>query len=180
MGYSKQNLLLHSLIGLLIGLLLVALASACSISYKFTGASINYETTKTFSIADFDNRAPLVYPPTSQVLTETLRALYKRQTRLEEVSQDGDFSIEGAIIGYDLAPVAVQEDAFASKTRFTLTVQITFENAAQPKKNFQRRSFSANTEFDSSSLFSSVQDDLLKELAEDIAGQIFNATAEDW
>ena len=36
----------------IITMLLVVLSS-CSISYKFNGASINYDTTKTISIANF-------------------------------------------------------------------------------------------------------------------------------
>lgn len=153
--------------------------SGCRISYRFTGASIDYDQTKTFSVADFVNRAALVYPPAAPLFTEQLRQLYKRQTRLEEIRSDGDFAIEGEIVGYDLAPIAVQEDAFASMTRFTLTVSVHFENKANPKKSFTR-TFSAYTEFDSSSLFSAVQDDLLRQLSEDITKQIFNATAEDW
>ena len=98
---------------------------------------------------------------------------------MEEIRSDGDFALEGEIVGYDLAPIAVQEDAFASMTRFTLTVSVHFENKANPKKSFTR-TFSAYTEFDSSSLFSAVQDDLLRQLSEDITKQIFNATAEDW
>lgn len=158
----------------------LALLSGCSISYKFTGASIDYATTKTFSIGEFLNQAPLVYPPASQVFTEELRKLFKRQTRLEEASSDGDFALEGAIVGYDLAPVAVQEDAFSAMTRFTLTVRVDFENCANPKKSFASRTFSASTDFDSGNMFSNVQDALLKQLVEDITLQIFNATAEDW
>ena len=139
--------------------LLLALSS-CRISYKFTGTSIDYDQTKTVSISE-------------------LRELFRRQTRLEEVAQAGDFSIEGAIVGYELTPVAVQDDAFASMTRFTMTVSVHFENNANPKKNFDK-TFSAYTEFDSSSLFSQVQDDLVRQLTDDITKQIFNATAEDW
>ncbi len=160
-------------------LLSIFLLTACSISYKFTGASIDYSTTKTVSIAPFDNQAPLVYPPLSQSFTEALRELFRNQTRLEEVRQNGDFAIEGSITAYDLAPVAVQENAFAAITRFTMTVSVRFENAANPKKSFNR-SFSAYADFDSSSLFSDVQDELVRQLTEDITKQIFNATAEDW
>lgn len=158
---------------------LLFMLSSCRISYKFTGTSIDYDQTKTVSISEFINQAPLVYPPLSQTFTEALRELFRRQTRLEEVAQAGDFSIEGAIVGYELTPVAVQDDAFASMTRFTMTVSVHFENNANPKKNFDK-TFSAYTEFDSSSLFSQVQDDLVRQLTDDITKQIFNATAEDW
>lgn len=169
----------HSAIRCLGLLCLLSSLSACSISYKFTGTSIDYTQTKTVSISEFVNQAPLVYPPLSQTFTEALRELFRRQTRLEEVAQAGDFTLEGAIVGYDLTPVAVQEDAFASMTRFTMSVSVHFENNANPKKNFDR-TFSAYTEFDSSSLFSQVQDDLVRQLTEDITKQIFNATAENW
>ena len=65
--------------------LLLALSS-CRISYKFTGTSIDYDQTKTVSISEFINQAPLVYPPLSQTFTEALRELFRRQTRLEEVA----------------------------------------------------------------------------------------------
>ena len=81
-----------------LGVFSVLLAlSSCRISYKFTGTSIDYDQTKTVSISEFINQAPLVYPPLSQTFTEALRELFRRQTRLEEVAQAGDFSIEGAI-----------------------------------------------------------------------------------
>ena len=52
----------------LIGLIV----TACSISYKFNGASIDYTKVKTITIKDFPNQAPLVYPPLSQKFTEAL------------------------------------------------------------------------------------------------------------
>ena len=63
----------------LIGLIV----TACSISYKFNGASIDYTKVKTITIKDFPNQAPLVYPPLSQKFTEALKDIYIRQTRLQ-------------------------------------------------------------------------------------------------
>ena len=55
----------------------VAMFSACTISYKFNGASIDYTKIKSISIKDFPNQAPLVYPPLSQMFTEALKDLDK-------------------------------------------------------------------------------------------------------
>lgn len=41
---------------------LTVLATACSISYKFNGASIDYTKVKTITIRDFTNQAPYVNP----------------------------------------------------------------------------------------------------------------------
>ena len=65
--------------------------SSCSISYKFNGANINYQTTHSISIADFPNNAPMVNPSLSNNLTEGIRDLYQRQTRLEGQSLWGTF-----------------------------------------------------------------------------------------
>ena len=62
------------------------LLNGCTISYKFNGASIDYSTTKTISIADFPNVAPLVYAPLSNNLSDGIRDLFQRQTRLEQVN----------------------------------------------------------------------------------------------
>ena len=49
--------------------ILLVILSSCSISYKFNGASINYETTKTISVANFPIKAALVYPPLEELFT---------------------------------------------------------------------------------------------------------------
>ena len=82
-------------------LVLFAMFSACTISYKFNGASIDYTKIKSISIKDFPNQAPLVYPPLSQMFTEALKDLYTRQTRLQIVRDNGDLDLEGEITGYD-------------------------------------------------------------------------------
>lgn len=46
---------------------LTVLATACSISYKFNGASIDYTKVKTITIRDFTNQAPYVTDPCAAV-----------------------------------------------------------------------------------------------------------------
>ena len=87
----------------IIAMLLVVLSS-CSISYKFNGASINYDTTKTISIANFPIKAALVYPPLEELFTNSLKNAYTRQTRLQIVNSNGDLQLEGEITNYDLTP----------------------------------------------------------------------------
>ena len=66
----------------LLALFLIVCTTACTISYKFNGASIDYNTTKTITINDFPIRAALVYPPLATTFNETLKDAYTRQTRL--------------------------------------------------------------------------------------------------
>ena len=80
---------------------------SCTISYKFNGASIDYNVTKTISIANFPIRAALVYPPLAAVFNNALQDIYTRQTRLSIVPRNGDLQVEGEITGYSLSPQAV-------------------------------------------------------------------------
>ena len=48
-------------------LLFVLLCSACSVSYKFNGASIDYETTKTIQIDNFPLRSAYVWAPMQSI-----------------------------------------------------------------------------------------------------------------
>jgi hypothetical protein len=95
------------------------------------------------------------------------------------VSANGDLDLEGEIVGYDLAPMAIKEDAYSSMTKLTMTVRIRFANRVNPDKDFEQ-SFSAYREFDSNLMLQDVQDALNEELVKEIADQIFNATVADW
>ena len=169
----EKNILLFCMI--LMGLLL----EGCSISYKFNGASIDYTKVKTITISDFPNQAPLVYAPLAQRLSEEIKDKYTRQTQLQLVSNNGDLSIEGEITGYDLTPMAVKEDAYASQTKLTLTINVRYSNRVNPDEDFEQ-SFSAYREFDSSQMLQTVQDELCAELMEELIDQIYNATVANW
>ena len=153
--------------------------SACSISYKFTGASIDYTKVKTITIQDFPNQAPLVYPQLSQLFTEGLKDIYVRQTRLEMVNNNGDLELEGEITGYDLSNTAVKEDAYASLTKLTVTVRVRYSNRVNPDEDFEQ-SFSAYREFDANTMLEQVQEELCTEIIEELVDQIYNATVANW
>ncbi|MBO5226008.1 MAG: LptE family protein [Parabacteroides sp.] len=168
---NAKKIWILSLIGLLV--------TACSISYKFNGASIDYTKVKTITIKDFPNQAPLVYPPLSQNFTEALKDIYTRQTRLQLVNNNGDLDLEGEITGYELTPMAVKEDAYASQTKLTITVRVRYSNRVNPDEDFEQ-SFSAYREFDANQMLQDVQDELCEEIVEELVDQIYNATVANW
>ena len=53
---------------------------SCAVSFKFNGTSIDYSKIKTISIAEFPNKATLVYPPVAIQLNEALQDIYRKQT----------------------------------------------------------------------------------------------------
>jgi len=164
---------------ILIAFLCVTTLTTCTISYSFTGTSIDYTRIRTISIADFPNMAEFVYSPLSNMFSEALRDKFIRQTRLEMLRTDGDLDIQGEITGYELMPMAIGTDALAAQTRLTLTVNVRFTNRVNPDEDFEKR-YSAFQVFDANQLLSDVQDALLDIMIEEIADQIFNDTVARW
>lgn len=158
--------------------IVVFVATACTVVYKFNGASIDYAKTRTVSIADFPIKAPLVYAPLSSAFTEGLRDIFQRQTRLRQVKQNGDLSFEGEITGYEFTPQAVKENAYASETRLTIRVRVKFTNSATGKQTDEQ--YSAFRDFPSTKMATEVQDQLIKEMVEELTDQIYNATVANW
>lgn len=153
---------------------------SCRISYKFNGASIDYSKIKTIDIRDFQNQALSVYPALAQVFNEHLKDYFTRNTKLRLVSnQPADLELEGEIVRYDLTPMAVKEDAYASETRLTMAVRIRFINNVNPQED-REETFSAYRDFSSNLMLTEVQDDLIDQLKKDIVDQIFNATLSNW
>ena len=65
-------------------LLLFAL-TACTVSYKFNGASIDYTKTKTIQIDNFPIRSAYVWAPMQSIFQNKLTDLYASQTKLKQV-----------------------------------------------------------------------------------------------
>lgn len=160
-------------------ILLLIILTSCTISYKFNGAAIDYNTTKTISVAEFPIRAALVYPPLGPAFNEALKDIYTRQTRLSMVKTGGDLQVEGEITGYDLSPQAVTEDAYASQTRLTISVKVRYTNTKNPNLNVDQ-TFRAYRDFSSSQMLTQVQDELIYQIVDELAELIFNATVGSW
>ena len=152
---------------------------SCLISFKFNGASIDYTKTKSIAIADFPNNAALVHPPLANDLSEGIRDIYTKQTRLTVNRRGGDLELEGEITGYDLTPMAVSADSYSSETKLTLTVKVRFTNNVNPEESFEK-TYSAYQNFDSSQLLNDVQDELCATMIKEIAENIYNDTVAKW
>lgn len=169
MAWMRKLLFLSSLL----------LLSNCSISYKFNGASINYDIIKTITIRNFPNQSPIQYPELESIFMEKLRNRYIQQTRLKLIDANGDLQLEGEIVGFDIAPMAVQADGYAAKTKLTITVRCRYSNRVKPDEDFEQ-TFTSFQEFDSNLLLSDVQYDLSQQITTEISDMIFNATVANW
>lgn len=157
---------------------LLTLLTACSISYKFTGTSINYDLIKSIQIDKLVNRAPYGWAPMEAMLNNKLQDVYANQTRLKLVKRAGDLHIAGEIVSYDQFNKGISADGYASQVQLRMTVNIRFENSKTNER--WEKQFSATSQYDSNQQLAAVQERLVTEMIKDICDQIFNATVADW
>ncbi len=153
--------------------------SSCIISYKFNGASIDYSKVKSISIADFPNNATLVYPQLSVDLSQGIRDIYQRQTRLEVLNKGGDMEVEGEITGYTITPMAIAADSYSAETKLTITIKVHFTNNSAPEESFDK-TYTAYQTFDSSQMLTDVQEELCAIMITELAENIYNDTVARW
>ncbi len=157
----------------------VVTLSSCMISYRFNGASIDYSKTRSISIADFPNNAAMVNPNLSNNLSEGIRDIYSRQTRLQILRRGGDMELEGEIVDYALTPMAISADNLSAETKLTITIKVRFTNNKAPEESFEK-TYSAYQTFDSSRLLTDVQDELCATMITELAENIYNDTVAKW
>ena len=151
---------------------------ACTVSYKFTGTSINYDIIKTIQIDNIPNRAPYGWAPMEAMFNNELQNLYANQTRLRLVKRGGDLHISGEITAYDQFNKSISADGYSSQVQLKMTVNIRYSNN-KTNESWERQ-FSATSQYESSQQLSAVQEQCVTEMVEDIADQIFNATVANW
>ncbi|WP_417150169.1 LPS assembly lipoprotein LptE [Prevotellamassilia timonensis] len=163
---------------IIVPMLLLCALTACSISYKFTGTSINYDVIKTIQIDKIANRAPYGWAPMEAILNNKLQDVYANQTRLKLVKRGGDLHVAGEIVNYDQFNKGISADGYASQVQLRITVNIRFENAKTNQK--WEKQFTATSQYDSTQQLTAVQETLVTEMVKDLCDQIFNATVADW
>ena len=159
---------------------LMCLLTACSVSYKFNGSSIDYTKIKSISFDNFPNRSVgFVWGPMENIFNTALQDIYIQQTRLQQVRRGGDLQLSGEIINYDAVNRGVGAEGHSTMVQLRMVVKVKFVNTTNRKENFEKQ-FSATREYNSTQQLSSVQDELVNQMTKDIVEQIFNETVANW
>ncbi len=170
--------MIRKVIQLIVPIFMLGLMAACTVQYKFTGTSINYDLIKNIQIDKIANRAPYGWAPMEAMFNNKLQDVYANQTRLKLVKRNGDLHIAGEIVSYDQFNKGISADGYASQVQLRMTVNIRFVNS---KTNQQwEKQFSATSQYDSTQQLTAVQESLVTEMIKDLCDQIFNATVADW
>ena len=163
----------------LLTVIVTAALTACSVSYKFNGASIDYTKTKTITIGDFPIRASCVWGPMANIFNNQLKDQFANHTKLIQVKRNGDLKIEGEITRYEQRNKSVSAEGYSAQTELSMTVNVRFTNNVKHSEDFEKQ-FSANASYESTQSLNSVQEELVTQMVKDITDQIFNATVANW
>lgn len=159
-------------------LFLVAALSGCKVS--FNGASIPPDM-KTVEVKFFENVAPLVVPYLSQEFTEDLKTRIRNQTSLSITQNDAHAIFEGNITGYDIKPVALQDNnaPTAGANRLSITVQVKYTNNLNSKQSFDE-SMTRFKDFGASQSLQAIERTLIKEINAQLTEDVFNRAFAQW
>lgn len=158
--------------------LLLPLLSGCKISYSFSGTSIQSDV-KTICIEPVVNKATKINPSLANMLTEELNDKYRKLTRLEQVTEEGDLNLLVTIESYDVRATAVTADEVAAMNRLTVTCKVVFTNVLHTEDNLEQ-SFAAYEDYDSNNSLDMVENQLCETIVKKIVDDIFNATVAQW
>ena len=149
-----------------------------SVSFKDSGSMP--EEWKTFTVEMIENNAPncpLSYGP---VLTEILKDGIQNNTRLTlNTNKEGEIVLTGLISGYNVSPIAIQQNYNATKNRLTIRVQFElFINSPEAQNvKFVSTRFA---DFDSNVNLASVESQLIDDINSQISQDVINKLLSNW
>jgi hypothetical protein len=169
---------MNKLIVLLLGTCFLILFQGCKVNYSMSGASISPDI-KTFNVKYFQKATALGPSTLSQLFTEKLKDKFISQTNLKYAEKDPDLVFEGSITNYAVSPLAIQPNEVAARNRLTITVSVKFTNIKNEKQNFET-SFSRFADYNSNQSLTAVETDLITEIYDQLADDVFNKAFINW
>lgn len=160
--------------------LLSILAIGLNGCYSFRGVSIPAEV-MTFNIEDFDisNRALKAPRQLGAVFTDQFKRKILQESRLNFSDTNPDIQFSGEISQYAIRSVAPQPDETTAFSRLDITVNVDYVDFKDEENNWNK-SFSDFKNFERDVNFLDVQDQLVKEIFNQISEDIFNQTFSNW
>lgn len=162
-------------------ILLLLLTSCWPVSVSLIDKGSMPEEWKTFSVKTLNNKAPNAPLSYSPNLTEQIKDGIQNNTRLQLNTQSNkaEVIIEGSVNNYNLSPIALQEGDNAAKNRLTISTQFTIF-IEKPEESIMKLTSTRFADYDSNTDLSSVENQLLDEINEQIVQDVINKLLSNW
>jgi hypothetical protein len=161
-------------------LLLAVLLLATPGCYTFKGISID-PSVNTFSVRIFETLATNAPPTLGVDFTERLKDKVRTETRLVLNTENPDVEFTGKITDFRVVPVAPRPGELVALNRLELRIRVAYTNNLDEKGGWpNERDFSHFAEFSNDVDLLTVQDNLVRQIGDQLLEDIFNAAFNNW
>jgi hypothetical protein len=156
--------------------------TSCGV-YSFTGST---STAKNISIDEFYNNTDLGPANLGQTFTNRLKDYFIQNSNLSVVQSNGELQLEGIITDYRITPIAPTSTGddtkinSASSTRLTIAVKASYLNTVDETMSFKDKSFSFYKDFSNDQNLADIEEQLIRQIFDQISLDIFNASVANW
>jgi hypothetical protein len=156
----------------------VMLLNGC---YSFKGISID-PNIKTFFVRNFDNAASNAPPTLAVDFTERLKDKVRTETPLLLKTDAPDAEFSGRITDYRVVPVAPKPGETVALNRLEIRFQVNYIVNKEGAEGgwVSERNFSHFADFANTADLLSVQDELIRQIGDQLLEDIFNAAFNNW
>lgn len=155
----------------------LASLSACKITMNNT--FIDYKVFQTASVEQFETKAANAPPSTGQQFSERFKNKILSDTRLRYIEGQGDMAFSGQITQYSISPVAPQANQTVSFQRLSISMNVICAYNKGDKESWNQ-TFSRFANFPADADLSTVEDQLLKEIYDQVLEDVFNKSFTGW
>ena len=152
--------------------------SSCALpkfSFKSGGSETKEIDAKTVQVDYFQNKSAIGGPFLGASFTESLRDIMQSQTKLNLVAINGDLQISGVIKNYIISPVNIQAGSeSAAQNRLKMSVNVNTYYNQNDSIGLNNSAFSAFVDYDATSDFSSIEEELVENLNYQITQDVFD------
>lgn len=151
--------------------------SDCKV-YSFTGANIPADI-HSFSVELFQNRANNGPASLQQTITDMIKLKFQTEANLKQATSNGDLQFKGAITGYTFTSNAPIAGATSGLNRLTITIQVDFINTKNEKDKWTE-TFSRYSQYSSSINITSIENQLITDIGNQLMDDIFQKALVKW
>ena len=112
-------------------------------------------------------------------MTEKLKDKFVGQSSLQLADFDADLQFSGYISQYDVRPVAIQGNETAASNRLTVAISVKYVCEKYPEDSWDKN-FSQFSDYGSTQNLSDVEADLVSDIVDRLAQDVFNKVLANW
>ena len=146
--------------------------------YSFSGISID-PNIRTYYVSQFKNNALNAPPILANTVTEALKEKIRNESRLEFDDRNPHIEFNGTVVDFRITSEAPQPGETAAINRLTIVSAVEYVDNQNDEKNW-KKNFSFFFDFPSSQDLTSIQDEAIDAILEQMMEDIFNNAFTDW